>query len=323
MNVQQETPLLRKNQASATALGICALVLWSMSIAFARSLSEQLGHFTTASYNYLVSGFISVGFYAFLPKGLKRFRGLSPKYFFGCGFFFVLYTICLYTAVGLAETRIQVLEIGLINYLWPSFTLLFSVPVLGKKAKWFIVPGMIIGFSGIVFASMQKEILSLNAFLSNIRSNWFPYAAAFIAAVSWGLYSNFARKWGGDSPGSGVPLFFFASGIIILPLRFIFSETSNWTGTVCVEFLICALFTTVIGYIFWDIAMRRGNLVLVAALSYATPLIATVITCVYLQVVPGIYLWIGCLLIICGAGICKFSIIEDKESRAETQRRGD
>ncbi len=57
---------------------------------------------------------------------------------------------------------------------------------------------------------------------------------------------------------------------------------------------------TALAYVFWDIAMRDGDVVLVASCSYLTPFFSTVVSCVYLNVWPGLNLWVGCLLIIVG-----------------------
>ena len=46
---------------------------------------------------------------------------------------------------------------------------------------------------------------------------------------------------------------------------------------------------------------EKGNLLLVAACAYFTPLLSTVVSCVYLQVLPGPNLWAGCALIVVGS----------------------
>jgi drug/metabolite transporter (DMT)-like permease len=47
--------------------------------------------------------------------------------------------------------------------------------------------------------------------------------------------------------------------------------------------------------------MREGDVVLVASCSYLTPFLSTVVSCLYLRVLPGRSLWFGCLLIIAGS----------------------
>lgn len=47
--------------------------------------------------------------------------------------------------------------------------------------------------------------------------------------------------------------------------------------------------------------MRKGNIVLIAAASYLTPLFSTMVTCFYLAVVPGMRLWVGSGVLIVGS----------------------
>lgn len=47
--------------------------------------------------------------------------------------------------------------------------------------------------------------------------------------------------------------------------------------------------------------MRRGNLLLVVAMSYFTPLLSTILSCAYLKVSPGPGLWLGCILLVGGS----------------------
>jgi len=89
-----------------------------------------------------------------------------------------------------------------------------------------------------------------------------------------------------------------------------FPEESYWTPRVVAELLYMSIFPTFLAYFFWDRAMRKGNIILVASLSYFTPLLSIIISSLYLQIVIKPSLWIACGLVITGAVICKFSIID-------------
>ncbi len=300
---------------TATGLGITALLLWSTSVAFVRSLSENLGTFPTAAYNYLIAGAVSTLWYIFRFKGTAYFKGFSRRYLFGCGAIFVTYTFCYYAAFGFAEDREQVLELGLINYLWTVLTVLFSVPILKYKARWYLWPGVLLAFSGIVLACTSRDEFSFEGISGRFSSGWYSYLFALGAGLTWGLYSNYNRKWGENESKSGVPLFFLASGAVMLVLRMTFPEKTTWTPRVAAEFIYMTLGTTVLAYIFWDVCMRKGNLVLAAVLSYFIPVISTLFTAVFLDVETGAGLWIGCMLVVAGAYISKKSILESKENR--------
>ena len=107
------------------------------------------------------AGWRRSGWRRFLPGGLARFRRLPPRYLWGCGALFVAYTSCYCLAVGLATDREQVLTVGLVNYLWPSLTLLLSVPILGYRARWFLGPGMLVASAGMVVATAAGSDLSV------------------------------------------------------------------------------------------------------------------------------------------------------------------
>jgi drug/metabolite transporter (DMT)-like permease len=78
----------------------------------------------------------------------------------------------------------------------------------------------------------------------------------------------------------------------------------------CAELAYLGLVPTVLAYVFWDIAVRCGDLNLVAVLSYFTPLLSTLASCLYLGVVPGVNLLLGCVLVISGALMSRASIID-------------
>ncbi len=67
-------------------------------------------------------------------------------------------------------------------------------------------------------------------------------------------------------------------------------------------------------YILWDLAMRKGDIVFVAACSYFTPILSTSLCCLYLEVTAGVSLWLGCALIVAGS-ILSWASVSDRETR--------
>ncbi|HZK40114.1 MAG TPA: aromatic amino acid DMT transporter YddG [Atribacterota bacterium] len=293
-----------------TMFGIFAILFWGTTIAFSRSLTEQLGPLTAASWIYLLSGIWGCIYLISTPGGIKKTFQLPILYLIGCGALFVIYTVSLYLAVGLAFSREQAIEVSIINYLWPGLTLVFSLPILHKKAKLTLIPGMVLAFSGFYLATVNSGMFSWEVFKGNFQVNYLPYLLAFIAAISWGLYSNLVRRWAGHTEGGAVPLFLLVTGLILTTIRFIFPEESSWTPRVLAELLYMSIFPTFLAYLFWDRAMRKGKIILVVSFSYFTPLLSIIISSLYLQVAIKNNLWLACGLVIAGAVICKFSIID-------------
>ena len=283
-----------------TCGGLAAIVLWSTTFALARSLSEQVGPITAGAAVYLIAGGFCLLRLAFTREGLTHPLRLPQRYLLGCGFLFVFYSAAIYLAVGLCEDRKQLLEIALVNYLWPALTILFSLPVLNKRANVWLVPGTVLALSGVFLVMTQDASLSWVSWREHLRQSPAPYLLALAAAVAWGLYSNLARRWSGAAGGGAVELFIPATGLVLLGLRFTMVESTNWDLQALGEASGLAA-TTTLGYILWEAAMRKGNLLLVVACSYFTPLLSTFVSCFYLRVPPSPILWIGCLLLVFGS----------------------
>ncbi len=281
--------------------GFAAVLLWSITVAIARSLSEKIGS-RTAGASVYISGAVLLLLLSYIQKKKLHvvIREHSRKYIFTCGSLFILYTLSLFIALGAADNRQQAIEIGLVNYLWPSLTILLSVFILSKKTSFLLLLATIISFFGVILVLTQRTIFSWQIFFSNIAGNPTAYGLGFLAALSWALYSTFTKKWGDSKGQSIVPVFMFLTGLVFLLSIWIYPEPGNWNFMVISEIIILGI-ATALGYLFWDIAMRKGNIVIVVLGSYLTPFFSTLIGCMYLSIIPGSKLWIGCFLIIAGA----------------------
>ncbi|MFH1845818.1 MAG: aromatic amino acid DMT transporter YddG [bacterium] len=298
----------------ATRAGFLAILAWSTTVALARSLSEQVGPLTTLAVVFLTGGGLASVWQRgtrFRPHGLSA---LPAKYLYGCGVLFVFYMGALFLAIARAGDRQQVLEIGLVNYLWPALTILLSVPLLHKRARPTLLPATLMAVFGVGLVLTQGSASSWSGLLDHLFAHLVVHPVAYLlalfAALVWALYSNLVRRWAGEASSGGVPLFMLATGLLFLSARLVVPEVSVWTLRSVVELVGFSVLTTT-GYFCWDLAMRQGNMVLVAAGSYFTPLLSTVVSCVYLGVSAGTGLWIGCLFIVLGALWSWRSVVDD------------
>ncbi len=300
----------------STGGGLAAIVLWSTTIAVARRQSEQTGPLTAGACVYLIGGVLYGLWLVGLGTPLRRLRMLSRRYVLGCGFLFVLYTVLVYLAIGSATDRQQVLEIGLVNYLWPVATILLSLVLLNERASVLLVPGTVLALAGEFLVITQGAPVSWHSFEGHLQAHPAPYALALVAAVSWALYSTLTRRWSQPGADGAVALFIPAAGLTLLMIRFFVKESPAWSISAAGEAVVLATLT-VLAYALWDAAMRKGNLLLVAACSYFTPLLSTLVSCVYLRVAPGWRLWVGCLVLVTGSLLTWLSV----SGRSSTRER--
>ncbi|GAB6908456.1 putative Aromatic amino acid exporter [Desulfosarcina cetonica] len=305
-----------RDQWHRSLLGVLALMLWSTTVAVTRTLSEQVGTFTSASYSYMIGGIIGSVYILLSGPRIRALLALPRGYLMGCGGLFVFYNIALYLAIGLADNRLQVLGVGLINYLWSSLILVFSVTILRRRANLPAMGlGLVIAMGGAYLAVIQNAGLSWSAFLAEMQGSPAPYLLSLSAAISWGLYSVLNKWWTERADLSGshliVPPVFLLSGIIMLAAKPFFNEAAVWSARACGELLYLALFPWLLAYVLWTAATQGGKIVFLGIVSMFLPLISTVLSCVYLKVLPGSILWLSCGLTIAGAAICLRSIQDE------------
>jgi drug/metabolite transporter (DMT)-like permease len=291
----------------ATLAGFGAILLWSSTVAVSRSLSEQLGPLTAGAAVFGVSGALAAA--TVLRHGPRRRRilGLPPRYLLVCGALFASYMMLLFLAVGRAATREQVLEVGLLNYLWPALTLLLSLVILPNRATWLLAPGTALALGGVFLVVTHGDAVTWGAFAGRLAADPGVYAMAAAAAVAWAAYSNLTRRWAGDRDDGGVAVFMPATALVLGLLAWGLDEPRAWGARSAAEALLLGA-ATFAGYTLWDAAMRRGDLVLVAAASYLTPLVSTIVSCLYLAVAPGARLWIGCAFLVLSSLLSRRSV---------------
>ena len=185
----------------------------------------------------------------------------------------------------------------------------FSIPLLGNRAGVLLLPGLVLTAVGISLVTTQGQEFSIAGLWRNVSGNPIAYGLALVAALSWGLYSNLSRRWGSKDGQGAVALFMLATGVILVTFRFFAVEPAQWSMATVWEVLFLVAASSV-SYIFWDIAVRKGNFVAVSISSYLTPLLSTVMACLYLKVGAGRGLWVGCAFIVAGAYLSKLGVRE-------------
>jgi len=302
---------VQSSRLVATILGILSIVFWGTAVAVSRRLMERVGFLTAGASVYLAAGVLSC---AVSARSLRKAFRMPTKYLWVCGGLVVFYTTCIYYAAG-TIAREHITDVILINYLWPGLTVLLSVPILGYKMKVWLVPGILLALAGVAVALTQgAEAVWWTSFAANVSRSPAVYVAALAAAVSWALFSNLSRRFAGHAEGSAMPVFLLVTGMALLGLRTLQQGESHWSAAAVGELVYLAVFPITLAYVFWDMAARKGNLTVVAVLSYFTPLLSTMTAVVFLGVAASGRLWLACALVIAGAAVCKLSVREAGEA---------
>lgn len=284
----------------ATLTGLLAIVLWSTSVGLIRSLTEALGPIGGAAMIYSTSTLCLLAFY-----GLPRIKTLPRIYLFAGGAMFVCYEIFLSLSIGLADSRMQAIEIGMINYLWPSLTILFSLFINQQKSRFLLWPGLALALGGIVWIMKGESDWTPELLWNNVLANPLAYSLTFSAALTWALYCNITKRYGQGK--SGVSLFFLITALILWT-QYSFSGESAISLTLPSSLqLIFMGASTALAYSAWNAGIQHGNLTLLATASYFTPVLSTLLAALWLNITPAISFWQGVAMVTAGSLLCWYA----------------
>ena len=305
----------------ATTLGFLSVLLWGTSIAVGRFAIGQVGFLRGPMIMSLASGVIGAAFIFSRSKERAGLRTLPASYWAVCGGLFVLYSVAYNLGIGLARDGRQILVFGMLNYLWPVLTVVFSTLIFRRRVSFWLGPGVLAALAGIVLAFLSRPssepVLSVRAVLADVAGSPVVYLLGLLCGVAWALYSNLGKKMVGDHEANPVPVLFLATGVVFFAL---FASGAfpgagaGRTGTMSLSGIATmayrAVFVDLLAYALWDAAMRRGDQILVAVASFLTPLLSTACIALVLGVRPGWLFWMACLLLTAGAGISRVSVTE-------------
>ncbi|MBH3069420.1 aromatic amino acid DMT transporter YddG [Serratia marcescens] len=281
----------------ATLLGLLAIVLWSSVVGLIRSVSEGLGPIGGAAMIYSVSAV-----FLLVALGVPKWRSFPRPYLIVGSLLFVSYEICLSLSLGYANTRLQAIEVGMINYLWPCFTVLMALALNGQRAKWWLLPGLLLSLFGIGWIMSGEGGWSPAQMLANVRSNPLSYGLAFSGAVIWALYCNLTKK---IAQGSNGVVLFIVLTALALWLKYAFSAESGMQFSAGVTVtLLCAGVAMGAGYAAWNVGILHGNMTLLATVSYFTPVLSAVFAALVLHTSLTVNFWQGVAMVTLGSLIC-------------------
>ncbi|MDZ4135999.1 MAG: EamA family transporter, partial [Paracoccaceae bacterium] len=196
--------------------------------------------------------------------GLAVFRGISTKvYVFGTAGLFG-YHFLYFSALRMAPAA----EAGLIAYLWPLFIVLLSGLLPGERLARLHILGAFLAFAGAALIVLRGG--------ASFDATTLPgLGLAFLAAITWAVYSVTSRHFG-TVPTETVVVFCLATALLS-GLAHIALEKTAWPIGPVGWGAVLALGLGPVGLAFftWDVGMKRGNIQLLGVASYAAPLLST------------------------------------------------
>ncbi len=279
---------------TATGLGFVAVLLWSL-LATLTTLTRPVPPFQLAAMSFAIAGALGL-LYIVLSGGrigdlLRVPRGAWLLGFAGLFGYHFLYFLAL--------RRAPPLEANLLNSLWPLLIVLLSavIPAGGVRQglRWWHLAGALLGLTGTVL------ILAPGAQPGFHALAWVGYAAALGAAVTWALYSVASRRFA-QVPSTAVAGYCLATAAAAALCHALF-ETTVWPSDALAWGAVAGLGLGPVGAAFyvWDHGVKHGDIRVLGAAAYATPLLSTLLLVGLGLSKAGPALWVACGLITGGA----------------------
>jgi drug/metabolite transporter (DMT)-like permease len=292
----------------ATLAGIFAILVWSTNIAFSKSVMNTIGNYNAMFMIYFFGGILMflILLARFRKEYFTKLKALGFSYYAGTGIFLFLNNTLLFLAIGLASNERELLIVTIINYLWPMLIYVFKIPVFHIKVRplLFII-SVILGISGVILAfSQEYSLRELLGIVKNLDDNFLAYLLSLLNAISWALYSNLTKKHVTDDDFAAIPVIFMISGLPFLYMLISHGDFELKNLAILYtnpELIYTIIFPTTLGYIFWNIAMKKGNKDLVVSGSFIIPFLAVLFIGLKFSTKVGIQTWIASLFLISSA----------------------
>ena len=275
---------------TATLIGLTAILMWSL-LAVLTVATGKIPAFQLAAMTFAIGAL--VGFLTWIgrPDAVRVLRQPPMAWIVGVGGLFGYHAL-YFLALRFAPPA----EAGLLNYLWPLLIVLFSSLLPGERLAPHHIIGALLGLAGTVLL-----------FAGNSRDGFAPgqipgLTAAFVAAFVWAGYSVLSRKL--KSVPTGAVAGFCLATALLAAFAHGMVEVTVWPETIAQWLAIVVLGIGPVGAAFyaWDIGMKRGDIRVLGAASYATPLLSTAFLIVAGFARPSATLAIAAVLI-AGGGL--------------------
>lgn len=281
----------------ATLTGLIAIVLWSTMVGLIRGVSEGLGPVGGAAAIYSLSGLLLI-----FTVGFPDIRRFPLKYLIAGSVLFVSYEICLALSLGYAATRHQAIEVGMVNYLWPSLTILFAILFNGQKTNWIIVPGLLLALTGVCWVLGGENGLNPGEIINNITTSPLSYFLAFLGAFIWATYCTVTNKYARGF--NGITIFVLLTALSLWLYYFLSPQPEMQFSTPVVIKLFSAALTLGFAYAAWNVGILHGNVTVMAMGSYFTPVLSSALAAVLLSAPLSFSFWQGAIMVCIGSLLC-------------------
>ena len=273
----------------ATLIGAGAVALWS-ALALLTTGAAGIPPFELLSLTFGIAFVLGTALLARRgSQALALLRQPAGAWALGVGGLFG-YHFFYFVALANAPPA----DASLIAYLWPLLIVLFAALLPGERLRARHVSGALAGLIGAALLVTDGGRLAFRAEFAS------GYLAALACALIWSGYSVLNRRY--RAVPTDVVAGFCGAVAVLGLIAHLALERWVWPGAMqWPAILALGLGPVGIAFFAWDHGTKHGHIQVLGALSYAAPLVSTLLLVLFGRAEARLTLGLACLLIVGGA----------------------
>jgi drug/metabolite transporter (DMT)-like permease len=247
---------------TATLIGLTAILMWSL-LSVLTVATGKVPAFQLAAMSFAIGALVGLSTWIGRKNAWRALAQAPPVWVVGVSGLFGYHAL-YFLALRFAPPA----EASLVNYLWPLLIVLFSSLLPGERLLPHHIIGVVLGLAGTVLLFAGNT--------GHFAPGQLPgLIAAAVAAFVWATYSVMSRRF--KTVPTDAVAGFCAVTALLAALVHSLAETTVWPDTAMQWLAVALLGIGPVGAAFyaWDIGMKRGDIRVLGAASYATPLLST------------------------------------------------
>lgn len=279
------------SKTNATLIGFTAVLMWAF-LALLSTVAGAIPPFQLSAMTFTIGAAVGFSRIVLDPSLLSVFRQPLKVWLIGT------VGLCLYhCAYFFAIQSAPPVETSLIAYLWPLLIVVFAAFLPGESLRAHHIVGVVLGLFGAVLIISKGGTIGLQSGLK------LGHAVALACAFIWSGYSVLSRRLG-NVPTDIVSGFCLITALVSLGLHLMLEQTivphsfTQWGAII-----LLGLFPVGAAFYTWDLGVKRGDIMVLGAASYASPLLSTIILLLFGYAEFQWMIIVACLLITFGAVI--------------------
>lgn len=279
------------------------IFLWATLPLLTKLLLNDFPSMTLLYYSSIIAA-TALLLFLVLTGRVKILKTYSPRDFLclaGLGILGeFLYSALYYQGL----TLISATDACILNYLWPITAVVFSSIFLKEKLTSCKIAAILLSFIGVILVTSKGT-----GFFVSSKTSLTGCIICILAAFCYGLFNVLNKMFGKDQWVNMTFYFLLTAilaGIVCHSLgQIVVPTTLQWCGIFWLGLVIDA-----IGIVIWAIALQNSQVSYLVNFAYATPVLAMLLSAIFLKEVINLYSCLGLSLILGSFFLQKFSFVK-------------